>query len=256
VYRLGWSSEWNSTALTKGTVGGQTYNVTVDGLKPKTMYGFRIKAWYAGDPSEPFYWPLEQQLEVETLADKPGPPGLPIVRGIGKSIYEVSWAKSEENGAIVDSYSLECRLKSIPFNDTEPIKKAHEMERRKRDTAEVAQKFVSEPPPQRKENLNWFLVYNGTENRWEVTGLDSRSRYEFRVRSKNVYGWSDFSRESSVVSLGELLILASEPQNIGTVFGIIALGVLTLAAFGLLFIYGKLGRRRIIMHLCAELKCI
>jgi len=60
----------------------------------------------------PYIWPEEKdnQFVFETLADCPGTPGQPVARGIGKSLYEVTWEKAESNGAPVLFYSLEYKL--------------------------------------------------------------------------------------------------------------------------------------------------
>lgn len=76
---MGWSTEWNYTEIEEFTIPGHPYNITITNLKPKTLYGFRLKTWYVGDPLHSYDWPTESQFNVETLADKPSSPGIVLV---------------------------------------------------------------------------------------------------------------------------------------------------------------------------------
>ena len=122
---------------------------------------------------QPYIWPKEGQFNMETRADKPGPPGVPIARGIGKALFEVTWDKAEENGAAVDSYSLECLIKFSPEAENITIFTLEEQEqqqhrhKRASEKLEMAEKFVASESTasvtRRKPNqMHWFEVYNGT----------------------------------------------------------------------------------------------
>lgn len=92
---------------------------------------------------------------MDTLADKPGPPGVPILRPIKKSTYEISWEKSEENGARLDYYSLECLHYPISLNEQKSRK-------RRESDPEVPQKYVSSLPEKNPTSTDWVVIYNGT----------------------------------------------------------------------------------------------
>lgn len=39
----------------------------------------------------------------------------------------------------------------------------------------------------------WILVYNNTHPEWTLEGISANMNYEFRVRSYNEYGYSNYS---------------------------------------------------------------
>ncbi|ODM95791.1 Proto-oncogene tyrosine-protein kinase ROS [Orchesella cincta] len=244
MYRDGWSAQWNFTELVDFTIPQRVYKINITNLKPKTLYGFRIQTWYIGDPKATFIWPSEGQFNFETLADKPGKPGKPIPRGIGNAIYEITWEKAEENGAEIEMYSLECK---IEFDTSSPADAAEignqslaldllsnvtsnagnsttNISRHKRDLEETgkveaaAEKLISSSDSdlQRNSYIQWDVVYNGTDARWQVDGLDVNKK---------------------------------ESQGFGIVLGSIFLACLTLGtcAFLTLFLYrGKLKEKPIL----------
>jgi hypothetical protein len=180
MYRDGWSSQWNFTEKIDFTVPGRSYRFTIHSLKPKTLYGFRIKSWYRGDPATAYMWPLEGQFDFETLADKPGKPSQPIARGIGKTKYEVSWDKADENGASIEMYSLEYRMESVSQeadhaalagnNSSVAVNSSRIATRQKRGlngeskAEEFAEKLIATEKNVARRILQpiWVLAYNGT----------------------------------------------------------------------------------------------
>ena len=76
------------------------------------------------------------------------------------------------------------------------------------------------------------------ESRWQVEGLDIEKQYSFRVRAKNVYGWGEYSEESSSVSLAALTLVA-ESQGFGIVLGSVFLACLMLASCAFLTLFCK-----------------
>jgi len=51
---------------------------------------------------------------------------------------------------------------------------------------------------------HWVSVYTDEDNHWAVSGLDESSVYEFRVRAKNDFGWSEFSDPALQIDLEKL----------------------------------------------------
>jgi len=196
-YRIGWSTNgWNHTDEVNLTQPSFGYNYTIGHLKPNSMYGFKIKAWYASDPDNPYEWPPQNgsgvvQFNLETLADKPGLPGQPIARGIGKALYEVSWERAEANGANIEIYSLECRTDSnSPLFETihhhdpghsqgsDNEQATHTTATSVISSSRTKREWTVNGKPELAEKLvandkghswgvgpsNWVVVYNGTGN--------------------------------------------------------------------------------------------
>ena len=46
--------------------------------------------------------------------------------------------------------------------------------------------------------MNWTIVYNGTNKRWVIDGLDYGEVYVFQVAALNRIGWSTFSGNSTM----------------------------------------------------------
>ncbi|CAG7725945.1 unnamed protein product [Allacma fusca] len=251
-YRPERTIEWNNcTEVIDTSKMVFPYNLTVNNLKPSTVYSFKVQAWFAGDPETPYNWPSDDlgQFSFKTLSDKPSTPGQPIAKGFGKSLYEVSWERSkvEENGPQIELYSLECRTdydtpvyESSHLRDHDDgIKVRVKREWADTEKVEFAEKLVASSDNNVRIQpvfTQWNIVYNGTEPRWKVTYLKMEALYEFRVRAKNTYGWSDYSPESGTVSLASLTVVA-EPQPIGVIFGTVSLAILILSIIGVLLIY-------------------
>jgi hypothetical protein len=51
----------------------------------------------------------------------------------------------------------------------------------------------------------WASVYSDEANHWTVSGLDGRSVYQFRVRARNKFGWSNYSDASLPFKMEQLL---------------------------------------------------
>ncbi|GLH07146.1 Protein sevenless [Gryllus bimaculatus] len=87
------------------------------------------------------------------------------------------------------------------------------------------------------------FIFETHDNYWIIADLSSSSKYIFRVRSRNIYGWSEFSVPSASFDFTEAAMLAKE-QELTVVLGIsIPVGILVLCVMGMLtFIYAL--RRR------------
>ena len=64
----------------------------------------------------------------------------------------------------------------------------------------------------------WNLYYNGSENYWIINELSPSMKYIFRVKAKNLFGWSDFSETSKSFDFTEAAMLADQ-EELGLVLG-------------------------------------
>ncbi|XP_072155472.1 proto-oncogene tyrosine-protein kinase ROS isoform X1 [Bemisia tabaci] len=150
------------------------------GLSPKVRYSFRLAITFSKFVPV-FIWPLDSRFSFLTLGDKPSPPGAPFIQSLFGAVYKITWESSKENGGTIELYRLEGKKKDL---SALPISNSL--------TADNSSEFVSN---------NWTLYYNGTENYWIVTELSPNCQYQFRVCSKNMYGWSNFSEISDSYDL-------------------------------------------------------
>uniref|UniRef100_T1IRG8 receptor protein-tyrosine kinase n=1 Tax=Strigamia maritima TaxID=126957 RepID=T1IRG8_STRMM len=133
-------------------------------LPPKTQFICKMKVSYCSIIDYCNYtWPKDDSLRFETLGDKPGEPGVPFITYLRKDSYQVSWAPASENGGKALYYTLEANV----LED------------------------------EGKENTPWHKVYNGSQCKWTVTGLNLNHEYLFRVVAFNEYGYSNFSQISN-----------------------------------------------------------
>ena len=171
-YRVGWESKWNWTEPMETAKLLPPYNFSISELKPKTVYGFKVKAWYGADPKNPYYWPKDQsQFMIETLTDKPGAPGMPIARNIGRDLYEVEWERADDNGGKVEMYSLECRMDvEIISRQGDGKEKMLGLAREKRQSGNevISQKQVGGKKQDATpvKYARWVQVYNGSGKHW------------------------------------------------------------------------------------------
>lgn len=157
IYREGSTPIWTEGPYISFTVPGRPYTLSLQNLKPKTLYLFRLRSWYIGDPSTPFlYPPGGETWGFETKADKPSAPGKPIARGIGKNLYEVEWTVADENGGKIELYSLETKstyqtaISSGNESGTTISGEKHVVKREIKSGAPIGIK------------REWVIVYNGT----------------------------------------------------------------------------------------------
>ncbi len=104
--------------------------------------------------------------------------------------FQVGWSPSRENGAPVLEYSLEAQQIRV---SNRVARSADDIEKSDSSTTSVTN-FVEEPPVPDSE---WRVYYNGTDNYWIVEGLQAVD-YAFRCRSRNSYGWSNYSTISAI----------------------------------------------------------
>ncbi|KAK7868921.1 hypothetical protein R5R35_014230 [Gryllus longicercus] len=218
-----------SSRKTFGVTNNTQMSYSFFNLQPKHQYSFHLLLFYPL-ASEPYLWPSDERFIFETHGDKPSPPGVPVVQHLRRDVYQVTWEPSNDNGAHLELYSLEGRIQGEG--------------RHRRETGTITASAENhtmelEPDP----SYEWISYYNGTDNYWIIADLSSSSKYIFRVRSRNIYGWSEFSVPSASFDFTEAAMLAKE-QELTVVLGIsIPVGILVLCVMGMLtFIYAL--RRR------------
>ena len=57
----------------------------------------------------------------------------------------------------------------------------------------------------RSDELNWTLVYNGTETKWPLSGLKVQESFAFTVSAHNIKGWGEMSEASNDVIYNPIL---------------------------------------------------
>ncbi|KAK2186839.1 hypothetical protein NP493_187g02000 [Ridgeia piscesae] len=175
------------------TENDTTYNETFHDLQANTEYAFRVKVIYKS--MQHFVWPLAMKFKFRTAADVPGQPVSPVVlRHDTRGVKEVSWKEPDNGGATILMYKLICR---------------------------------------RVNGDNWTTVYNGSDTRWVIGGLEHGEVYVFRVAALNAIGWSTFSANSTTMaSVAVTEVARSQDQLtivLASIFAIILLLIIVAA---------------------------
>ncbi|XP_054270502.1 proto-oncogene tyrosine-protein kinase ROS isoform X2 [Macrosteles quadrilineatus] len=179
----------------------------LENLTPKTLYSFHLKITYT-NVSTPYIWPSDYRFTFETLGDRPSRPGSPILHQLRGNVNQVVWDEPlTDNGAKVDMYWLEGRT--------------DEGVREKREA-----NFSS--GERHSPNEDWVLYYNGSKPYWIMAELSSFMKYQFRVKARNTYGWSELSEPSEWFSLNRAAMLPS--QELGVIVWVLT----PLAVLGLI----------------------
>ncbi|XP_076250339.1 receptor protein-tyrosine kinase sevenless isoform X2 [Rhynchophorus ferrugineus] len=219
--------------------GKKLVEIDVEELKPKNQYKFRLTLLYDKYP-EWYIWPSDSRFTFETLGDRPSPPGIPGIQFFGPSIYKVVWEASQNNGAPIELYKLEC-LKLKTF-------------RNKRSTNNNRTAFFYSAPSVEEEEFTWDQVYNGTDNSWVINGLSDKYKYAFRVSALNSYGWSDPSAESTEFDISEAeRISQKNPMNLifMAILIPITLGLLIISCCLYVYCFKKCSKQKKVEHITA-----
>ncbi|CAG2061407.1 unnamed protein product [Timema podura] len=207
------SGQWQNLPLQDAT--GEV-NYFMRNLRPKTQYTFRLTMEYA--PFQELYvWPVDGRFTYETLGDRPSPPGVPKVQQLGRDTYQVWWEPSQENGAAIDSYSLE----------------GMEEGGERRDAGNHS-----------AQQLGWDIYYNGSENYWNLSKLSPSLKYTFRARARNRHGWSDYGGSSRVFDLTAASMLADSGDLNPILYMVLPVGVSVCVLVVCALLYVSLGPAR------------
>ncbi|XP_063703914.1 proto-oncogene tyrosine-protein kinase ROS isoform X2 [Culicoides brevitarsis] len=160
-------------------------------LTPKTQYHFIMSLHYE-KRQDPYLWPTDHRFVFETLGDRPSTPGRPLIKHVSGDAYQVEWNSSRDNGAFIEEYVLE------------GVQRRREKQIAPKNETTNTEESVEEP----QLSGNWEIYYNGTNTYWITPNMKSIGLFDFRVRARNSYGWSDYSLESDSVDFGK-----SEPDK-------------------------------------------
>lgn len=108
-----------------------------------------------------------------------------------RDVYQLIWEASRENGAYIETYSLDGLIVGG--------------KRAKRED-----NYTSEEQNEATYEEEWITYYNGSDNYWIIKELGPNLKYVFRVRSRNSYGWSDVSELSESFDVNEASMLAGQ----------------------------------------------
>ncbi|CAH0553544.1 unnamed protein product [Brassicogethes aeneus] len=198
------SNEWKLADISK-----KDKFITINNLKPKMQYKFRLQILYNKYP-EWYLWPIDSRFTFETLGDRPSPPGIPIIQYAKPNVYKVLWEAAKDNGAPIEIYMLE-GMKIKTYRD-------------KRSTTNTNRSaWFYTAPSIEEEERQWESLYNGTNTSWIIKGLSDKFKYSFRVSALNSYGWSNPSKESMEFDFTEAARWA-EKQNPESLI-LIAIGI-------------------------------
>lgn len=151
--------------------------LTILNLRPKTQYTFWLSFWF-DSRLDSYDWPQENDRFIfETLSDRPNAPGKPTVFRLQDDMYQVTWKASEGNGATVVQYSLE----GLPHRG---LNKAESTNSNSLLTFEDS------------KSIHWIIFYSGNDTFSINKGLNEIRL--FRVRARNVNGWSDYSEITEI----------------------------------------------------------
>ncbi len=120
------------------------------------------------------------------------------------------------------------------------------------DAYQLQAKEVSNHSDSITESSNWLQFYEGTDNSWQITGLDG-DLYIFRVRAmyifKNDSAFSDWSKESGDVNIGHVIdrlsvMRASQSlAGLGPIAGGTVVGFILLCLLAVFFVLTMSKRR-------------
>ena len=138
--------------------------ITVNNLKPKSKYQFRIKLSYLKTVNNQFIWPKKEPYYIfETLAGVPAESPAPIARKTDQT-YFIEWSETvEHNGSPIQYYLVEA------FN----VKKT--------------------------SGKTLTVVCNTTQLHCAVKDLPESGVYRFRVKACNAVGVADYGVFTNIV---------------------------------------------------------
>lgn len=149
--------------------------VVLAGLQPKTNYSLHLEMTFPHS-TQAFTWPGDARFTFETLGDRPGPPGTPVIQHIHRAVYQVTWQPSEPNGAPVQLYTLDGWVRRKPVTPAPPLGQRDDLHDdrqepqwlqdapRSRRQADEATEETEEP-----EEPQWETLYNGSGWWWHRT---------------------------------------------------------------------------------------
>jgi proto-oncogene tyrosine-protein kinase ROS len=161
-----------------------------------------------------YTWPPDNRFKFETLADKPGAPGRPIVQHFQADVYKIEWLPANDNGAMIEEYALESMLSKVSSD------------RVVRSTTEVNDSIIYDENEIDDTEGEWIPIYNGTLTQYITKDLKPIDQYTFRVRARNSFGWGAYSTESDPVS--EPFIAVSSLHYIYGIIGCLIVVTMTL----------------------------
>lgn len=183
----------HKTEINNTNVQRNGKKLTVLNLHPKTQYQFWLSFQFE-NRSEPYNWPRDERFVFETHADRPNPPGTPLIINVQGEVYQVTWTAAEGNGAVVDEYSLEGVRYQISRRPTRSTNSTDTNNQTLATNVLSVPLIVDDPIPIADE---WREYYRGNDTYWIIKGLpDALSQYTFRVRARNAHGWSEYSSPS------------------------------------------------------------
>lgn len=66
----------------------QPLTLALTQLQPKTNYSLHLELAFPHS-TQPFLWPKDSRFTFQTLGDRPGPPGTPVIQHLHHAVYQV-----------------------------------------------------------------------------------------------------------------------------------------------------------------------
>ncbi|KAH9520631.1 hypothetical protein DERF_004331, partial [Dermatophagoides farinae] len=174
----------------------QKYQYQFKNLKPYQWYKFRLELIYR--PSRLRYeWPRPSKIfHIRTNMTVPdGPENLEIqnvhsknkdskeivetTNNNGMNIYKMIWKSVRSNSNSPVYYQLyRWQISSQDNNNLIDH----------RINSSLQNQIVTNQPQQQQQQHSWTLVYNGTDNYWIISGLQTGQQYHFRLYASNQLG--------------------------------------------------------------------
>ncbi|XP_055909656.1 protein sevenless isoform X2 [Eupeodes corollae] len=171
----------------------------IESLEPKTKYTFQMKLFYANSVYS-YVWPPDNRFVFETLGDRPGAPGQPLIEHIKGEVFKIFWEPARNNGAPILEYSLE----ALQSSQVKRVRRSHYFPQS--DDRQVNNKTLARlgqlPWAEEIQPIQdkWIPYCNGTDTNCIIKELHTMRLLMFRGRARNIFGWGPYSADSEMIA--------------------------------------------------------
>ncbi|XP_055846704.1 protein sevenless [Episyrphus balteatus] len=180
-------------------ITGDSQKRLIESLEPKTKYTFQMKLFYANSVHS-YVWPPDNRFVFETLGDRPGAPGQPLIEHIKGEVFKIFWEPARNNGAPILEYSLE----ALQSSQVKRVRRSHYFPQN--DDRQVNNKTLARlgqlPWAEEIQPIQdkWIPYCNGTDTNCIIKELHTMRLLMFRGRARNSFGWGPYSADSEMIA--------------------------------------------------------